>query len=115
MKVCIEDSDYILLNFHGPNNDSPAVYKELKEQLRNRQKGYIIMTVDWNLVLRPSLDCCSYKRIYNPYLRKIVEKIREEFNAVYMCSQRLKAYLSEKTSTPTPGFFSNIRNSSRGK
>lgn len=39
MKVCIEDSDYILLNFHGPNNDSPAVYKELKEQLRNRQKG----------------------------------------------------------------------------
>lgn len=104
MKVCIEDSDYILVNFYCPNNDSPAVYKELKEQLHNRQKAYIIMTVDWNLLLRPSLDYCNYKRIYNPYSRKL-EKNLMQFICGERCSQGLKAYLAEKTSTPTQGLF----------
>lgn len=88
------DGNYLMLDFtteekrlllcclYGPNNDNPAFYEKLQENINGFKCENVILCGDFNLVLKPNLDYFNYKHINNPNARQRVIELMEDNNFV---------------------------------
>ena len=67
--------DVLLVNIYGPNRDDPYFYTNLKKIIAKLKIPKLILAGDWNLVLDPTIDYCSYKRTNNVKAQEKVEEI----------------------------------------
>ena len=61
-----------LITLYGPNNDSPAFFREIKELLNNESADYNILCGDFNIAINQDIDTYNYKNINNPQSKKIL-------------------------------------------
>ena len=68
-----------LVTLYGPNNDSPAFFQMIKEQLLNEDADYNIICGDFNIAINQDMDTYNYKNINNPKAREILLEIISEY------------------------------------
>ena len=44
------------------NRDTPEFYSNIGEKLINFANNNVIIVGDWNLLLKPEIDCLNYKK-----------------------------------------------------
>ena len=81
--ICIdlklENMTLKIINIYGPNIDSPGFYENLNDIVKNNELDYTIICGDFNLVLKPHMDCHNYKTTNNPRTHaRLIDMISEQ-------------------------------------
>ncbi len=79
LDVTIQNKRITLTSIYAPNDDDPAFFQELEEQIEKYENNTIIIGGDWNVVQNFEKDTYKYSKLNNP---KAQEKISEMENAL---------------------------------
>ena len=78
--ISLDNNRLTLVNLYGPNDDSPAFYEHIMNQVDAFGNDYVVMCGDFNLVQDPDKDYYNYKHINNRKAHKKILEIKENYN-----------------------------------
>ena len=78
-KIEINETEYVIGNVYGPNDDDPQFYRNFFEEVNKVEAVHMIIGGDFNIALDPDLDCKEPK-VYNPRAREEILNFMEGSN-----------------------------------
>ena len=75
LELSLNDTELVIINIYGPNNDDIKLFQKLEEYLLKNNDKNILIGGDFNTVLNPLLDKRNGNSNYHSKIRKILNDI----------------------------------------